>query len=128
MRVVAHSFRIEQSDSGAGVRVIRVEGELDLAVADQLQTVIEGALGVDRVLVDLSGCEFIDSTGIAVLIRAREAIAADGGSLSICSPRQQVLRVLDVTGLTQLDGFVVSLPPNQIQPFSGASQPSSSPG
>jgi anti-anti-sigma factor len=125
---VAHSFRIQESDPRAGLHVISVEGELDLAVAGELQAAIDRAAGAERVIVDLEPCEFIDSTGIAVLIRGREALIAAGGSLAICSPNRQVLRVLEVTGLTALEGFLVSPPPTPVRPFSGASPPSSSPG
>lgn len=104
------SFQIEESDPGPDLRLIGVEGELDLAVAPELQAAIERAAGARRVVVDLGACEFIDSTGIAVLIRGREALLAAGGSLAICSPRLQVLRVLEVTGLAALDGFLVAPP------------------
>jgi anti-anti-sigma factor len=77
-----------------------------------VQAAIDRAADADHVLVDLAGCEFLDSTGIAVLIRAREARAGEGRDLAICSPRSQVLRVLEVTGLTRLDGFVVERPPD----------------
>jgi anti-anti-sigma factor len=103
-------FRIEESDTETGVRVIAIEGELDLAVAEQVQEAIDRSAGTNRVLVDLAACEFLDSTGIAVLIRGREARVAEGGSLAICNPRDQVLRVLEVTGLTRLGDFLAEPP------------------
>lgn len=103
---VMHRFAIEESDPDSDLRVIAVVGELDLAVADQLQGAIDRAADAPGVLVDLCDCEFLDSTGIAILIRGREALAAEGRCLTICNPRSQVLRVLEVTGLTRLDGFV----------------------
>lgn len=116
---MVHRFAIKESDPDAGVRVIAVAGELDLAVAPQMQEAIARAAGAGRVLVDLSECEFLDSTGIAVLIRGREALGEEGGSLSICNPGRQVLRVLDVTGLTRLDGFLVDSPPDPARSLSG---------
>jgi anti-anti-sigma factor len=83
-----------------GFREVRVEGELDLAVADQLKRAIDGAVG-GPVLVDLSGCSFIDSTGIAVVLLARR----DGERVAIHSPSEQVLRILSQVGLTG-DGVV----------------------
>src|SRR4051794_26635970 len=62
------SLTVRALDSG--FREVRVEGELDLAVADQLKRAIDGAVG-GPVLVDLSECSFIDSTGIAVVLLAR---------------------------------------------------------
>jgi len=56
------------------------------------------------VLIDLSGCEFIDSTGIALIVRAWQRIDAAAGNggkggLVLCCQNEQVLRVLEVTGL-----------------------------
>jgi anti-anti-sigma factor len=117
------SLRIEEVEPGPGVRVLEVHGEVDLAVASQLQKAIERALDADRVLVDLAGCDFLDSTGIAVLIRGREALATSGGELSICNPGRQVLRVLEVTGLTRLDGFVADRPPDPAGSLSASQKP-----
>ena len=55
-------------------------------------------------LIDLTDCEFIDSTGIALIVRAWQRLdsAADGesnGGVVICSANDQVRRVLEVTGL-----------------------------
>jgi anti-sigma B factor antagonist len=93
-------FRIGESDLGPDIREIQVEGELDLAVADQLAEAI-GRCDRDQVLIDLSGCEFIDSTGIAVIVRAHQEAVKTGRRVVIHSPAAQVLRVLEVTGLTE---------------------------
>jgi anti-anti-sigma factor len=92
-------FRVTKQELDSGYE-IRVEGELDLAVADRLQDAI--ARCADRqTLVDLGDCEFIDSTGIAVIVRAHRERADDGGPrLVVHSPSDQVLRVLITTGLT----------------------------
>ena len=89
-----------------GVRLIAVRGELDLSSAPDLEPALEEAVaaGDASVLIDLSECEFIDSTGIALIVRAWQLIdsAADGGGegrLVICCGNQQVGRVLEVTGL-----------------------------
>jgi anti-anti-sigma factor len=89
-----------------GVRVIAVRGELDLSTAPDLEAPLEEAVatGDASVLVDLSDCEFIDSTGIALIVRAwqrldRAADGAGGGRLVICGGSEQVRRVLGITGL-----------------------------
>lgn len=80
--------------------VIAVEGELDMNTARDLERELEGPVGAARspLLVDLSRCEFIDSTGIALLLRSWQALGADG-EFAICGVGHQVKRVLDVTGL-----------------------------
>jgi anti-anti-sigma factor len=93
-------FRLSEQDVARGCREIRVEGELDLAVAGQLDEAIARRHGTPT-LISLEDCEFIDSTGLAVIIRAhREWADGRGARVVIHSPRDQVLRVLTVTGLT----------------------------
>lgn len=80
--------------------VILVEGELDMNTAPELEHALEAPLAAPdtSLLVDLSRCEFIDSTGIALIVRAWQSL--DGsGNFSLCGLGDQVKRVLDVTGL-----------------------------
>lgn len=94
-------FRIVERVISDDCREILVEGELDLAVAEELQQAIEGS-GSDCVqtLVNLENCEFIDSTGIAVFIRAHRQFADEGRRIILYAPTSQVLRLLSLTGLT----------------------------
>lgn len=89
-----------------GVRVVAVRGELDLSTASDLESPLEDAVasGDAAVLIDLSDCEFIDSTGIAMIVRAwqrldRDADGEGDGKVMICSDNDQVRRVLEITGL-----------------------------
>jgi anti-anti-sigma factor len=89
-----------------GVRVIAVRGELDLSTAAELEGPLNDAIssGDVSVLIDLSECEFIDSTGIALIVRAwqrldRSAGGEGSGRVVICSYNDQVRRVLEITGL-----------------------------
>jgi anti-anti-sigma factor len=90
------SFNLVEASLGDGRTEIEVQGELDLAVADQLRDALERADG-EEILVSLASCEFIDSTGIAILVHASKA---NGRKLVVHSPSVQVLRILQVTGLT----------------------------
>jgi anti-anti-sigma factor len=89
-----------------GVCVVAVRGELDLSTASDLEGPLEEAVssGDGAVLIDLSECEFIDSTGIALIVRTWQRLdrAADGdggGRVVICSDNEQVRRVLEITGI-----------------------------
>jgi anti-anti-sigma factor len=96
-------FEVKVGDLEHGVRTISVRGELDLSTAPELEEPLERVLdsGDGSVLIDLSNCEFIDSTGIALIVRAWQRL--DSGetsrSLVICSHNDQVRRVLEITGL-----------------------------
>ena len=89
-----------------GAIVVALHGELDVvdaaAIAAALVTV---AARAPRIIVDLAGLEFIDSSGIAALAYARRHARQAGGDLLLAAPRQQVLRVLAVTRLA--DDFCV---------------------
>jgi len=93
--------RSEQQD---GVFVVTVEGELDMNTASDLERELEGPLaaGQEPLLIDLSRCEFIDSTGIALIVRSWQALDGDGDDrFALCGIGDQVKRVLDITGLEQ---------------------------
>ena len=94
-------FRLVEREISADCREIMVEGELDLAVAEQLRQALEG-LGSDcaQILISLENCEFIDSTGIAVVVQVHNRFAEEGRRIVLYAPTSQVLRVLSVTGLT----------------------------
>lgn len=104
-------FAVTSREAGSGVLEIAISGELDLAVADQLRAALEEASARDAavVLVDLGECEFIDSTGIALLVHARKALEGRGGRLLLCEPVDQVREVLRVSGLLEPSFVVDSL-------------------
>lgn len=82
-------------------RDVQVEGELDLAVAGELDAVLTAAASkYRRVLVGLERCAFIDSSGIAVILRAHGRMEGEGRGLAVYAATDQVLRVLSMTGLT----------------------------
>jgi anti-anti-sigma factor len=92
-------LRLTERRLADGATEIAVDGELDLSVADQLQRAIDEA-GPGTTLIDLRYCTFIDSTGIAVILRAHRQRGEDGGRIAAHSPSDQVLRIFRVTGLT----------------------------
>jgi anti-sigma B factor antagonist len=94
-----------QADSSEvdGVRVVAVRGELDLGTATALEEPLNAAVseGESPLLIDLTECEFIDSTGIALIVRAWQRLDNEGasGRLAIAIGNDQVQRVLEVSGL-----------------------------
>jgi len=90
------------SEKRNGVLVIAVSGELDLSTAPRLEELLGPAVASadSAVAIDLSGCEFIDSTGIAQIVRAWQALGAeDGPGFALCCAGDQVRRLLRITGL-----------------------------
>ncbi len=99
-------FHLNRLDGGEGVQVIEVHGEIDLAVVGQLRDAIGAVPAPDDVRIDLSACEFIDSTGIAAVVLARRESADAGRTLVLTAAGGQVLRLFQVAGLDRDDLLV----------------------
>jgi anti-sigma B factor antagonist len=82
--------------------VVSVRGEVDLYTVPRLQRELAGALAAGqpvRLVVDLSGVEFCDSTGVNALLAAHRQAREAGGDLELAGPRPAVRKILQVTGL-----------------------------
>jgi len=101
-------FKLSERRIWPGCIEIEVEGELDLAVSDRLHAALEAAKGSPcHVLIDLGACDFIDSSGLAVLLAASRACAAGNRQLLLYGVHGQVRRMLSVTGLSE-NGLLVA--------------------
>src|SRR5215218_2137588 len=84
-----------------GVRLLEAFGELDVATAPRLCALLDAARiqRVRRVVVDLTGVDFCDSTGLRALIGASTELRVGGGRLAIaCFPGGAVSRLFDIVG------------------------------
>jgi anti-sigma B factor antagonist len=83
--------------------VLAVRGEIDLASAARLGAYVDGILAcaTGTVVLDLAGVTFMDSTGLAVILRAAKELAGRGSDLVLRAPTPTVLRVLTVTGVAR---------------------------
>ena len=90
---------ISTSAVGA-IIVVAVGGEIDVHTAPQVDEALAAAAGPGIALVaDLTNVEFIDSTGLSVLVRALARARDDEGSLAVVAPSERVTKVLRLTGL-----------------------------
>jgi anti-sigma B factor antagonist len=64
-----------------------------------LAEIINGAAPVARIVIDMSGVEFCDSTGMNVLLSSLRHVRERGGELELAAPRPAVRKILQVTGL-----------------------------
>jgi anti-sigma B factor antagonist len=91
---------VKEADEGK-VRVVSVSGELDLGTAPDLCARVDAAR-TQRLLVDLTGLEFCDSTGLRALIGAANEVRANGGRFAVaCPPTGDVARLLDRVGAAE---------------------------
>jgi anti-sigma B factor antagonist len=98
-------FACEVEGDGATARV-RPSGELDLATVDELSArLAEAARSARRVLLDLGGLTFIDSSGVRLLMRWARDAERDGIDLTLRPGGPAVREVLEVTGVRDLLPF-----------------------
>ncbi len=93
--------------SAADRLVLALRGELDLASAPLLEQELRDAEAGDRrhVVIDLSALEFMDSTGIELLVRAQRSADRNGHHVSLRRGPAQVQRLFELTGLVGLFAF-----------------------
>jgi anti-sigma B factor antagonist len=87
----------EQSD---GTVVLRLIGELDIASAPRLEAAFGAAVPLaGRVTLDLSGVEFIDSSGLRALLAVAGRATEQQRELTIRRPSLEVQRILELSGI-----------------------------
>ncbi|HEY3942142.1 MAG TPA: STAS domain-containing protein [Acidimicrobiales bacterium] len=101
------AFGIAEETKGS-VPVLSVRGDIDVATApvlrDRLQSRV--AQGSATVVVDLLGVSFLDSTALGVLIGALKRCREAGGELRLVINEARILKVFEITGLTEV--FVIA--------------------
>lgn len=92
-------FEVRRVDHPLGV-VLILGGDLDLATVPLLQEHLDRAMcSRAAVVIDLAGLEFIDSSGLEVLVRADRQVRASGGQLVLLGGSRAVYRVFELAGV-----------------------------
>jgi anti-sigma B factor antagonist len=95
--VAAHAVRMSDEQC-----IVDLSGEIDMLSADAVEKWLCDAgrtAGVTAVVADLSGVEFLDSSGVRALLRAKETLDLDGVAFSVVRPNAMVERILKILGL-----------------------------
>jgi anti-sigma B factor antagonist len=99
-------FDISSGPGPEDAIVVRVAGEVDMSHEDELRAELRSAVESDAkgIVVDLTECEFIDSSAIRALLLSREEKGPDhrGQTLAVAASSDQILRILSVMGLDQV--------------------------
>lgn len=87
-----------------GLTVISVGGEIDVYTAPKLRDSIAElvAAGHHHLLVDLSGVQFLDSTGLGVLVGGLKKVRTFDGSLQLVCHQERLLKIFRITGLSKV--------------------------
>jgi anti-anti-sigma factor len=99
---VQSHFRVDVHREANAI-VLAVGGELDLSSSAALEEELASAIDSDAplVVVDLRELEFIDSTGLGVLVKANQLAIDEGTSFALVRGGSQVQRLLSLTGLAE---------------------------
>ncbi len=94
---------LERSDRD-GWAVLSVAGEVDVATAPRLREQLIELVneGQYRIVVDLEAVEFLDSTGLGVLVGALKRVRTYDGELALVCTESRILKVFEITGLTKV--------------------------
>jgi len=94
-----------------GWSVLAVGGEVDVATAPRLREQLIALVNDQRflIVVDLTGVDFIDSTGLGVLIGALKRVRTQDGQLVLVCTERRILKVFEITGLDQVFQLVDSV-------------------
>jgi anti-sigma B factor antagonist len=91
-----------ESRSSGDATIIVVRGEIDMATAPKVRDALNDLVdaGASRIVVDCRGLDFLDSSGIGVLIAVRKRLG-DDGVLTLEAPQAHVRKVLELTGVNE---------------------------
>ena len=97
------AFEIAGYDSG-DVPGLTVRGELDMESGPKLEEAVDAAIraSVGAFVLDFSDLEFLDSSGLSIVLRARAMLARDERALAIVCPPGPVRRLLELAGVADL--------------------------
>ena len=94
------TFTVAESTGGDGAHVIRLHGELDIdAAPDVERALLRSRPAGQRVVLDLSELQFMDSTGLRVLLRARAAAEEGRWEIFLRDVPSNIQRLFDMTGV-----------------------------
>jgi anti-sigma B factor antagonist len=87
--------------------VVVVGGEVDVYTAPRLREAVVSAIdsGSLRLVVDVDKVEFLDSTGVGVLVGALKKVRSGGGTLDIVCTQPRLLKIFEITGLDKVFGL-----------------------
>ena len=84
--------------------LLTLRGEIDVYTAPRLRQAIIDLVdgGAAHIIVDMSAVDFLDSTGLGVLVGGLKRVKVKDGSLSIVTSQDKILKIFDITGLNKV--------------------------
>jgi anti-sigma B factor antagonist len=88
-------------DQRERLRVVEVEGEVDVLTAPQLGAAVDDEDNFDQLIIDLSKVPFMSSVGLGLVSRLHRHLSRQGAGLALVGVQDDVMRLLEVTGLLE---------------------------
>src|SRR6476646_746161 len=90
-----------------GIEVVDVEGEIDVYTAPRLRELLIELVNIGhyQLVVNMEKVEFLDSTGLGVLVGGLKRVRAHDGSLDLVCTQERILKIFRITGLTKVFGI-----------------------
>jgi anti-sigma B factor antagonist len=87
-----------------GIEVIDVAGTIDIYTAPRLRELLIDLVSKDnyQLIINLDQVEFLDSTGLGVLVGGLKRVRAHDGSLDLVCTQERILKIFRITGLTKV--------------------------
>jgi len=85
-----------------GILIVAPKGRMDSNSSGAFETLVLGHAGEPRLLLDLSGVEYISSAGLRVFLMLARKVKEAGGRLVLCAMGGSVRQVFDLAGFTPL--------------------------
>ncbi len=100
-------MKVMQTPLGGGVVGVVVEGRLDAATVPTLEQTFQRLLseGQARLVVDLSGVNYVSSSGLRALLTARRQARSRGGDVFLCSLHPRVREIFEMVGFVSVFGL-----------------------
>jgi anti-anti-sigma factor len=106
-----YSVEVLETDPASGLQVMALKGELDVSNIEQCLCNLHISLDASwqprrnpsaRIIIDLSGCTYVDSLGLGIFISVMKVAEESGGKAVFACPPPFLKRLLDLTHLTQI--------------------------
>jgi|EndMetStandDraft_4_1072995.scaffolds.fasta_scaffold393000_2 anti-anti-sigma factor len=93
-----------QSTSDNGILTLTMSGRLDADTTAAFGDMLNGCIdrGERRIILDLSGVDYVSSVGLRALIVAAKRLGGLSGKIVLCAPQDRILKLLEIAGFTSI--------------------------
>ena len=97
-------MELQYSELANNIRLIKLNGKLDITGVEQIETPFAAYCAGEgvRVIVDVSGVDFLASIGIRLLTLTAKSVISRGGKIVLLNPMPDVRHVLEITGIPDI--------------------------